>query len=452
MLGNIARIVARFKESWHRALEEEAIRQACRDAGHRWRERDLNPVTTIRMFLAQILYGNVACNFVPHLAQKDVTGSAYCDARARVPLAAFQTLLTTCTARMAECVRDTGRWLEHRLLLIDGCHFSMPDVPELGQHFGYPSGQAEGCGFPVAHWLALVHYGAGLVQKVIVTRGSSADLPSVTALHPELVPGDVIVGDRAFCSFGHFALLLAQSVHGIFRVSKSRIIDFTPGRPGLLRKNRQRKNKGQPSSQWIERLGTEDQIVRWLRPAAVPAWMTPEAWAELPPLLLLRELRYTINRPGFRVQAVTLVTTLIDPLRYPKQKLAEAYGLRWNIETCFRHLKTTMRMDVLRCQSVQGVLKELTMFLLVYNLVRMTMLQAAQRQGVPPDRISFVDALRWLATAQPGDELTNLVVNPLRPGRFEPRHRKRRPKGPYPWLKQHRKKLKQLLLSQGITA
>jgi hypothetical protein len=139
--------------------------------------------------LAQVLYGNVACSFVPHLAQKDVTGSAYCDARARVPLAAFQTLLTTCTARMAECVRDTGSWLGHRLLLIDGCHFSMPDVPELGQHFGYPSGQAEGCGFPVAHWLALVHYGAGLVQKAIVTRGSSADLPSVTALHPELEPG-----------------------------------------------------------------------------------------------------------------------------------------------------------------------------------------------------------------------------------------------------------------------
>ena len=109
---------------------------------------------------------------------------------------------------------------------------------------------------------------------------------------------------------------------------------------------------------------------------------------------------------------MTLVTTLLDPVRYPKEKLAEAYGLRWTIETAFGHLKTTMKMDVLRCQTVRGIEKELTMFLLVYNLVRMTMLQAAQRQGVPPERISFVDALRWLATARPGDELPELVVNP----------------------------------------
>lgn len=450
MVGNIAQIVARFKESWHRTLEEEAIRQACREAGHRWRERELNPVTTIRMFLAQILFGNVACNFVPRLTQKEVTGSSYCEARARLPLTVFQTLLTTCTARMAECVRDTGHWLGHRLLLLDGCHFSMPDVPELGKHFGYPSGQTPGCGFPVAHWLALVHCGTGLIQKAITTRFASAGLASVTAIHPELEPRDVLIGDRAFCSFGHFALLLVRSAHGIFRAPKSRIIDFTPCRPGALRKHRQRCHRGLPSSQWIESLGPEDQIVRWLRPAAVPAWFTAEAWTELPPLLHLRELRYTICQPGFRVHTVTLVTTLLDSLRYPKQKLAEAYGLRWNIETCFRHLKTTMRMDVLHCQSVAGVLKELTMFLLVYNLTRMTMLQAARQQGVPPDRISFVDALRWLATARLGDQLPDLVVNSLRSGRVEPRHRKRRPKGPYPWLQQPRYQLKQLLISQRV--
>src|SRR5690606_31628025 len=105
-----------------------------------------------------------------------------------------------------------------------------------------------------------------------------------------------------------------------------------------------------------------------------------------------------------------------------------AYRLRWSIETSFRHLKTTMQMDVLRCQTVRGVTKELTMFLLIYNLVRMTMLEAARRQKVPVERISFIDALRWLATAHPGDPLPDLVVNPLRPNRLEPRARKRRPK------------------------
>jgi DDE family transposase len=452
MVGSMARIVAQFKQSWQRELEDEAIERACREAGHKWRDRKLNPVTTVRMFLLQILFGNAACDFVPHLAGKRVTGASYCEARGRLPLAALQALLTSCTTRMAECVRDTGRWLGHRLFLIDGCHFSMPDTQELRDYFGQPAGQKQGCGFPVAHWLALVHFGTGLIQKAIVSRVNSHDLRSVPQVHPELEADDVVVGDRAFCSFGHLALLLARAVHGIFRAHQKLLIDFTPQRPHAGPKRRRKGQPQRPLSRWIKSLGAEDQLVEWFRPAAVPAWMTAEAWAALPQTLTLRELRYTIDRPGFRVRSVTLVTTLLDPQIYTKEELARAYGLRWHIETCFGHLKTTMRMDVLRCQTVRGVLKELTMFLLVHNLVGMTMLEAAKRQHVAPDRISFVDALRWLATARPGEELPSLVVNPLRPDRIEPRHRKRRPKGPYPWLKEIRSKLKQLLLSQGLGA
>ena len=160
-----------------------------------------------------------------------------------------------------------------------------------------------------------------------------------------------------------------------------------------------------------------------------PIGCRPKAFAALPATLRVRELQYTIARPGFRVRQVTLVTTLLGLADlHHSSDLAEAYGLRWTIETCFDHLKTTMKMNVLRCQTVVGVMKELTMFLLVYNLVRMTMCEAARRQGVPPERISFVDALRWLATARVGDPLPELVINPLRPGRLEPRAVKRRPK------------------------
>lgn len=453
MNGNIARIVAQFKQSWQQALEDEAVREACRRAGHRWRERKLDPVTTVRMFLLQILFGNVACNFVPRLAQKNVTGSSYCQARARLPLEAFQALLTTCTSRMAETVRSSGRWLGHRLFLADGCHFSMPDTPELREHFGYPPNQAEGCGFPVAHWLALVHFGTGLIQKgSLAARACRHDLASITQVHPELEPGDVVVGDRGLCAYGHFALLVMRGIHGIFRAHGKLRIDFTPGRPHTPPCRRNRRSKGLPSSRWVQTLGPEDQIVEWFRSDNISTWLSQEAWAALPERLQLRELRYTIDRPGFRVHTVTLVTTLLDPRRYPKEKLAEAYGLRWQIETNFAHLKTTMGMDILRSETVRGIEKEMTMFLLVYNLVRMTMLEAAKRQGVPPDRISFVDALRWLATARPGDLLPILNVNPHRPGRVEPRHRKRRPKGPFPWLQKPRREMQQLLLSQPLKA
>lgn len=452
MIGNIARIVEQFKRSWSRELEDEAIERACQEAGHKWRDRELGPVATVKMFFLQILYGNVACEFVPHLASKDVTGSAYCTARGRLPLAGLQTLLTRCTTKMAECVHDTGLWLGHRLFVLDGSSFSMPDTDQLREHFGQPGGQAAGCGFPTAHWLALVHFGSGLFQKVITAPLRTHDINGVAQLHPELEAGDVALGDRAFGAFGHVALLILQGLHGIFRAHQKLIVDFTPGRPHVLPdKGKSDRKTGKPRSKWIESLGPLDHIVEWFRPAEVPAWMSAPAWATLPETIRVRELRYTIARPGFRVHTVTLVTTLLDPVRYPKERLAEAYALRWTIETAFGHLKTTMKMDILRCQTVRGIQKELTMFLLVYNLVRMTILAASQRQGVPPERISFVDALRWLATAKPGEELPQLLVNPLRPGRVEPRVRKRRPKE-YPVMQTPRPALRQELMAQALRA
>jgi hypothetical protein len=452
MVGNIARIVHQFKQSWSQELEDEAIVRACEEAGHTWRERELGPVMTVKMFLLQILFGNVACDFVPRLAGKDVTGSAYCTARGRLPLAALQTLLSRSTAKMAECVRDTGRWLGHRLFLLDGSSFSMPDTDELREHFGQPGGQAAGCGFPTAHWLALVHFGSGLFQKVITAPLRTHDLNGVAQLHPEMEAGDVVLGDRGFGSFGHVALLVLRNLHGIFRAHQKLIIDFTPGRLHVLPGRAKRcRSTGLPRSQWIASLGPLDQIVEWFRPETAPAWMSAETWAALPSSFRVRELRYMIARPGFRVRTVTLVTTLLDAERYPKAKLAEAYGLRWTIETAFGHLKTTMKMDVLRCQTVRGIQKELTMFLLVYNLVRMTVLEAAKRQGVPPERISFVDALRWLATAKPGDELPELVLLPIRPGRVEPRVRKRRPKE-YPVMQKPRATLRKELMAQSLGA
>ncbi|MCA9123145.1 MAG: hypothetical protein KDB11_23330, partial [Planctomycetales bacterium] len=92
---------------------------------------------------------------------------------------------------------------------------------------------------------------------------------------------------------------------------------------------------------------------------------------------------------------------------------------------------------VLKCTTVNGVLKELHVFALIYNLVRQVILIAAEQQQVDFRRISFTDALRWLQTARPGDSIPNLIVNPLRRHRLEPRVRKRRPKQ-YPLMKRPR--------------
>ncbi len=110
-----------------------------------------------------------------------------------------------------------------------------------------------------------------------------------------------------------------------------------------------------------------------------------------------------------------------------------------------------MGLDVLKCQTLKGVLKELMVFALIYNLVRLVMGQAARRQRVGIDRISFIDALRWLACAQAHKRLPKLVVNPHRPGRYEPRVRKRRPK-PYGLMAKPRHILRKSLLMEANTA
>jgi hypothetical protein len=179
--------------------------------------------------------------------------------------------------------------------------------------------------------------------------------------------------------------------------------------------------------------------------------LTPALFAALPAALCVLELRYRGGQAGLRTPTVTLVTPLLEVDLYPADALAELYHIRWQAETNLRHLKLTMGLEVLHCQSLVGVLKERTVFALVYNLVRVVMLAAAQRQGVALERISFVDALRWLSTARPGDPFPPLVVNPHRPDRVEPRAVKRRPK-PYPLLTKPRQEARNILIQQRVGA
>jgi hypothetical protein len=284
-----------------------------------------------------------------------------------------------------------------------------------------------------------------MVTKMLAAPLRTHDMAGVTQLHPELRAGDILVADRGFCSYTHLVLLWQRGVHGLLRIHQRTIVDFTPGRAHVRPCGGNNASKlGQPRSRWIARLGKNDQIVQWLKPADRPLWMNHEQYAALPESIVVRELRYTIHEKGFRPRQITLVTTLLDAARYTLWNLAKLYNQRWEIETNFAHLKTTMKMDVLKCKTVEGVLRELQVFALIYNMVRQVMLVAACRQGVDVRRISFIDSLRWLQSASPGDALPKLVVNPLRTNRIEPRVRKRRPKE-FPLMKQPRRQLKKQL-------
>jgi hypothetical protein len=410
----------------------------------------LTPAATIHWFLIQILHGNTSLTDVSLMAGRIFSASAFCQARTRLPLAVLRIVLRELIKVLIPTTQAAGLWFGHRVLLVDGSSFSMPDTAELQAHFGQPGNQAKGCGFPVAHILALFHAGTGLLLEVTAAPLRSHDMAGVGGLLPLLMAGDVLVADRGFCSFAHLAMLMCKGVHAVFRLHQKQIVDFTPGR-AHARPGQKGAPKGMPRSRWIRACGLTDQVVEYFKPAQRPGWMSVAVYQALSETILVRELRYRIEAPGFRTREVTLVTTLLDAEAYPAEALAELYMTRWRVEENLKSLKITMKMDVLKCITVEGVNKELTMYAIAYNLVRLTMCEAGDRQGVETDRVSFIDALRWLRGADEGEEMPELVVNPVRPGRYEPRVKKRRPKQ-YPVMKKPRAELRKLLREKDLAA
>lgn len=445
---SILSAVTRVKADLARWISAAAILELCAQAGHTWRRGPLDPVATLGLFITQVLHGNTAITHLRHLAAMTCSASAYCQARMRLPLEVIEAVSRSVSAALTDTTGDVGRWLGHRVWHVDGTGFSMPDEPALRERFGQPGGQREGCGFPVAKLLVLADAATGFIARTLALPLRTHDLSHVTAVHDALEPNDVLVGDRGFCSYVHLALLLLGNRHAVLRVHQRTIVSFKHGRPhaGQYPKG---QGAGLPTSQWLRALGLTDQVVRWFKPPSCPSWCDADTFRGLPESIEVRELRYRITQPGFRTTEVTLVTTLLDADRYSKRALAELYLDRWDIEKRLRELKITLGMDVLRCQTVDGVLKELAVFTLVYNLVRTVCLESARQQGVAPDRISFTDALRWLCASPSPVPIERLLVNPERPDRIEPRVRKRRPKE-YPLMQRPRRELTQALMGKRV--
>ena len=420
-------------------LDRTAVKQLCRDLGYVWRDRQLDPYTTLHLFILQVLNQNTAMTHLPHLAGERFTASAYCQARRRLPVGLLEKLVDRFAGQLDRPM-EAALWRGHRVLIVDGSGFSMPDTAELQAHFGQSSNQQPGCGFPVAHVLCLFDAEAGFLRDVIVAPLRTHDMAHASELHPKLLPQDVVVGDRGFCSYVHLALISQANLHAVFRVHQNQIVDFRLHRPSADKA----WGTGRPSSRWVKRLGNRDQLVEWRKPQLRPKWMMGEQFDQLPNQILVREIKWRIRDRYRRVREVTLVTTLLDPERYPAAEIAKLYRQRWQVEVDLRDLKNTLGMDVLKGHKVDTVTKELLVFVLVHNLVRLVALQAAKRQRVKPHRISFIDALRWLQPSKPRRPLPDLIINPERPDRVEPRCIKRRPKE-FPVMKSPRHELRKRL-------
>jgi Transposase DDE domain len=398
------------------------------------RERLFTPLITFWAFLSQVLSADSACRTAVRKVQAwwarqgggpmSANTSAYCQARARLPEETLESLHDHLAQRLESNVPAERLWCGRRVRVVDGTTCSMPDTAPNQGAYPQPSGQKAGCGFPMLKVVALFSLASGALLRAVhgPVRGSEGQL--FRQLWAQLSPGEVVLADRGFCSFGCLAALQQLSLDSVMRLHQARFVDWRRGR----------------------RLGKADRLVEWTKPRSRPRLLSAEEFAALPATLPVRQVRLQARLKGFRTRTLVLVTTLADPVAYPAEALAELYLQRWGVELHFRELKSLMRLDVFRCRSPQLIRKELLMHWIAYNLVRAVMLQAALQHHVELSRLSFkgtLDGLQAFAAVLQGgslsvrqqaaleSELLRLIASdPVRPrpGRVEPRAKKRRPK------------------------
>jgi hypothetical protein len=337
-------------------------------------------------------------------------------------------------------VSDEHLWRGRQVQVVDGTGIALPDTEANQEDYPQPSEQKPGCGFPVLPLVAFMSLATGAVSRYCIGTLHDHEQRLFQALRAHLKGGEVVLGDRNFGTFATLVLLKRQGVDGVFCRHQSR----------------------GAGAKTLKPLGQDDHLVRgsFIPRKQHPVWL--EASVRLPSTLVVREVSFEVTQPGFRTKSVTLVTTLLDAKRYPAWALAQLYLRRWRMELWLRDLKITMDMDRLRTKTPARARAEWAMFLVGYNLIRTVMFDAAKMSEVRLEQVSFKSALMrfglwyaglrgsirirvWLLGYQAMLKDLGRDLNPDRPGRYEPRVVKRRPK-PFPRMQQPRQGLRQQLV------
>lgn len=426
--------VARVQEILPEIMSEEAIAEDCRKLGHRWRRRKLDPRATILLFLSQLLK-QMSLQGLLDFVDEAVSAAAICKARQRLPVQLFRLL----AQRSVPGDRIAKVWHGLTVYIVDGMAFKTPDDEELAKKYRKAKNQkGVSGGYPIPKMMGTLEKGGCYLTHVTVLPGHRQEATVLTRVFRMLPALAVLLGDRAMVGFAQLAMLMASGRHGCFGLSACKVVGKTgdnagkrgkskkggkgrkgkKGKKAAKRKRRvlrdRRAGKSHATHTLIANLGPKDKLVRWVA-GKRPPWLGLSRWQAIAPVqLTLRQIEFQICRKGHRAKPMWLLTTLTDAKEYPAEEVVELYGKRWQIEVCFRDLKSSMKMKMMRSRTVKGVEKEVLAFVTMYNLVRRVMEEAAARQGVEPDRISFKDATNWLMHAKVGCAMRKLVVNKKR--------------------------------------
>jgi len=387
----------------------------------RHRERKFPPTVTLAMFLGQVMSADGSCQnavnealvarLLSGMAPGSASTSAYCQARARVPQSMVSALTRQTAALLSERSPQGWLWRGRHVKLVDGTTILMPDTPENQTDFPQPQQQVQGAGFPLARLVGVISlaHGAVLDAAMSAYQGKGTGEHSLfRQLTDSFVAGDVMLADAYFCSYFLIAQMQKRRVDVLFEQHGARITDFRRG----------------------EKLGARDHRVSWKKPAR-PDWMSVEDYRDYPDEITVREVK---------VGKKVLVTTFLNSRQTPKGELGRLFWQRWNVELDLRNIKITLGMERFSCKTPAMVEKEMWVYWLAYNLIRLLMAEAAHQAGVLPRQLSFKHTLQvWIAwsarqflSGAPEDiaglfKLIGQIRVGDRPGRIEPRLIKRRP-------------------------
>jgi hypothetical protein len=235
----------------------------------------------------------------------------------------------------------------------------------------------------------------------------------------QLQPGDILVADSYYCTYWLVGACRTRGVH-------------------IVMKNHHKRDD---HPEGARRLNRRERLVVWDRPQR-PEWMSAEDYSAQPETIEIRLVDVQVVEAGFRPDAFTIATTIMDRKVYCAAWIGSVYQSRWLVELDIRSIKCSLGMDILRAKTPEMVHTELWSCLLAYNLIRLKMLQSCASSGRDPRSLSFTTTLQllgtsWLLCAVIGvpEELAALGQAASsservghRPGRAEPRKNKRRPK------------------------
>ena len=413
------------------SLSERSIRDALNEHGVQYRDRLFSPVTTIWGFLSQVLSADHSCRdtVARVLAHRAASGLApcspntasYCNARARLPTAVLRTLARRTAQQLQDGLPESWQWNRRRVFIADGSHVSMPDTEENQARYPQPPQQQPGLGFPLARIAVLLSLATGACHDLAMapyTGKGTGETTLLRQMYGALRPGDVVVADALFDNYFVACELRQRGIDLVARVQAERV-----------------------GSRTVERRPDGDIIV-WQRPNK-PRRMTGEQYRRYPESLTMRQVSVDARDRNNRAEQFKIITTILDA-SIDGGQIGAVYERRWDGEVDLRSIQVTMQMDILRCKTPEMVHKEVWAHLLAYNLLRTVMAVAAHERHVEPRAISFKGAKQVVTAfapkleAAPPEQRAGLVAALLkavayhrvgdRPGRWEPRARKRRPK------------------------